>query len=312
MIMPSRSMFLRVLYMMMALLGASASLRSETQTFNLAAQWNLISFQVIPDNPDPQALFSTLPGFQAAWTYDTTLGLWQRYIKPASTNPQQANDTTANALLAWPPVQPGHAYWVFTSQAVTAWQVTGTVPVGQNLPGLDLKTGWNLIGIPIGAASVTNTEPISLLAVLTAAGFDYDALLTWESQTYRKMFRPQPGATNEPPNPLEGLPPDLPFPGFDLQKDLGRGYWIRVLDPAVLRPKLVTTVRPDIDSEPLNNFPSKEDLNVSGNTTPRSIQQQDVIRFFRGEDVQTVGIANLGDGISSGGGILLWEARWTP
>jgi hypothetical protein len=295
-------------------LGISDVARAETQTFQLAAQWNLISFQIIPDNPDPQAVFSTLPGFQAAWTYDATLALWQRYIKPNGNTAQQTNDTTANRLIALPPIKPGRAYWVFTSQAIPSWQVSGTVPKGPAFPGLDLKPGWNLIGFPVGAAAVTNAEPISLLAILTAAGFDYDALLTWESQTFRKMFRPQPANPGDPPNPLEGLPPDLPFPSFDLQTDLGRGYWIRVLDPAILRPRLVTTVRPDIDAEPLNNFPSKEDVNVSGGSVPaqpKSVQDQDVVRFFPGEDVQTLGISNLGDG-ATGGGILLWEAIWTP
>jgi hypothetical protein len=286
--------------------------RAATQTFNLAAQWNLITFQVVPDNPSPAAVFSTLPGFQAAWSYDATDAIWRRYIQPSGSAAQQANDTTANALIALPPIEPGRAYWVFVSQAVPAWQVNGTVPRGEAFRSLDLQPGWNLIGIPVGAASVTNTEPVSLLAVLTAAGFDYDALLTWESQTYRRMFRPEPAGPTDPPNPLEGLPPDLPFPGFDLQKDLGRGYWIRVLDPAIIRPRLITTVRPDIDAEPVNNFPSREDLNVSGTLQVKSVQEQDVIRFFPGEDVQTLGIANLGDGRSSGGGILLWEAIWTP
>ena len=285
---------------------------SATQSFNLAAQWNLITFQVVPDNPDPQAVFSTLPGFQAAWSYDASLGVWQRYIRPAGTAVQQTNDTIANALIALPPIQPGRAYWVFTSQTVPAWQVNGALPIGPGFPALDLKAGWNMFGIPVGATGLSNSEPVSMLAVLTAAGFDYDSLLTWEAQTFRKMFRPQPSGTNDPPNPLEGLPPDLPFPNFDLSKDLGRGYWIRVIDPAVLRPRLVTTVRPDIDTEPLNNFPAKEDVNVSGALTPKNVQQQDVIRFFPGEDVQTLGIANLGDGAGSGGGILLWEALWIP
>jgi hypothetical protein len=303
---------IRILYLTALFSGLAGSLRAATQTFDLAAEWNLITFQVVPDNPDPQAVFSTLPGFQAAWSYDASLALWQRYIKPTGTTTQQTNDATANALVAFPPIEPGRAYWVFTSQAVSAWQVTGTVPLGQAFRSLDLKLGWNLIGIPVGAAAVTNTEPVSLLAILTAAGFDYDALLTWENQTFRKMFRPQPAGTNEPPNPLEGLPPDLPFPAFDLQQDLGRGYWIRVLDPAILRPRVVTTVRPDIDAEPLNNFPSQEDFNVSGGVQVKSVQQQDVIRFFPGEDVQTLGVANLGDGATSGGGILLWEVVWTP
>jgi hypothetical protein len=303
---------LRILFVTLVMSGMAGVLQAATQTFNLAAQWNLITFQVIPVNPDPEAVFSTLPGFQAAWTYDATLAIWQRHIKPAGTPAQQTNDATANALIDLPPIEPGRAYWVFTSQAVPSWQVTGTIPIGQAFRSIDLKAGWNLIGIPVGATSLTNTEPVSLLAVLTAAGFDYDALLTWESQTFRKMFRPQPAGTNGPPNPLEGLPPDLPFPAFNLQNDLGRGYWIRVLDPAVLRPRLVTTVRPDIDAEPLHNFPAKEDLNVSGSALPKNVQEQNVIRFFPGEDVQTLGLANLGDGITSGGGILIWEAVWTP
>lgn len=286
--------------------------RAATQEFNLAAQWNLISFQVIPADPSPEAVFSSLPGFQAAWSYDASRGHWQRYLKPAGSTPQQTSDATANTLLALPPIQPGCAYWVFLGQAVPSWKVNGALPSGTTFPSLDLQTGWNLIGIPLGAASVTNTEPVSLLAVLTAAGFDYDALLTWENQTFRKMFRPQPAGPNEPPGPLEGLPPDLPFPGFNLQQDAGRGYWIRVLDPAVLRPRLVTTVRPDIDAEPLNNFPSREDFNVSGGAVVKGVREQDVIRFFPGEDIQTLGIANLGDGTNGGGGILIWEARWTP
>jgi len=302
----------RLLLIAALLVGTTGLLRGATQTFSLAAQWNLITFQVVPDNPDPAAVFSTLPGFQAAWTYDASLALWQRHIKPAGSATQQTNDATANFLVALPPIEPGRAYWVFTSQAVPSWQVSGTPPQGPLFPNLDLQPGWNLIGIPVGAAAVTNSEPVSLLAILTAAGFDYDALLTWESQTFRRMFRPTPVGPGDPPNPLDGLPPDLPFPSFDLQKDLGRGYWVRVLDPAVLRPRLVTTVRPDIDAEPLNNFPSKEDVNVSGSGLVKSVQNQDVIRFFPGEDVQVLGVANLGDGTNSGGGILIWEAVWTP
>jgi len=305
---PKTKSILLVAILMSGIVNGQAA----TQTFNLAAQWNLITFQVIPDNPDPGVVFSTLPGYQSAWTYDATLALWQRHTKPAVSGAQQTNDNAANLLIALPAIEPGRAYWVFTSQAVPSWQVTGTIPSGQAFRSLELKAGWNLIGIPLGATSITNTEPVSLLAILTAAGFDYDALLTWESQTFRKMFRPQPAGPGQPPSPLEGLPPDLPFPAFDLQKDIGRGYWIRVLEPAVLRPRLVTTVRPDIDAEPLNNFPSKEDFNVSGAAQPKNVQQQDVIRFFSGEDVQTLGVANLGDGTTSGGGILLWEAIWTP
>ncbi|HKX61558.1 MAG TPA: PKD domain-containing protein, partial [Verrucomicrobiae bacterium] len=295
--------------------GLAWSLRAETQTFSLAAQWNLITFQVTPTNANPEPLFATLPGFQSAWTYDTESGLWLRYVKATGSPTQQTNDFLANQLLALPPIEPGRAYWIQMANALASWPVPGTVPKGVSFPTLTLNPGWNLIGIPVGAAAISNSEPVSLLAVLTAAGFDYDALLTWENQSFRKMFRPQGDAAELATNVLAGLPPDPPFPGFDLQKDLGRGYWVHVLDPAVLRPRLVATVRPDIDTDPLNNFPAKEDLNVSGGgagAPPKSVQNQDVIRFFAGEDVQTLGVANVGAAEGGGGGILLWEALWVP
>lgn len=301
----------RLLLLACVTLVMAPAAQAETQTFSLAAQWNLISFQVVPDNPDPEAVFSTLPAFQAAWTYDSAQGLWRRYIRPSGTEVQQANDTLANRLLALPPIEPGRAYWVFTSQAVPAWHVTGTVPKGGTFQSLDLQPGWNLIGIPVGAASVTNTEPVSLLAILTAAGFDYDAILTWESDTFRKMFRPQIGPNDVPPNPLDGLPPDQPFPAFNLKRDIGRGYWLRVLSPTILRPRLLATARPDTDSEPFGNFPAKEDINVSGGSEPATVENQNTIRFFPGEDVQTLSLSNLGDE-DGGGGILLWQATWIP
>ncbi len=295
---------------------AQSQIQIQTQTFSLAAQWNLVTFQVTPTNPDPAVVFATLPGFQSAWTYDSASGLWLRYVKPTGSAQQQGNDSVANALLDLPPIEPGTAYWIQMANAVAAWTVPGVPPRGPAFPSLTLNPGWNLIGIPVGSATVSNSEPVSLLAVLTAAGFDYDALLTWENQGYRKMFRPQGDSTELATNVLAGLPPDPPFPAFDLQRDLGRGYWVHVLDPAVIRPQLLATVRPDFDAEPLNNFPSREDLNVSGvsaGNSPRTVASQDVIRFFPGEDIQTLGLANApaADG-GGGGGILLWEAVWLP
>jgi hypothetical protein len=69
---------LRLLVAGILFVGMAFSLRAETQTFSLAAQWNLVTFQVTPTNANPEALFSTLPGFQSAWTYDASSGLWLR------------------------------------------------------------------------------------------------------------------------------------------------------------------------------------------------------------------------------------------
>src|SRR6185503_15587016 len=90
-----RSLVIGALFM-----GLPFALRAEIQTFSLAAQWNLITFQVTPNNPNPEALFSTLPGFQSAWTYEAASGLWLRYVKPTGGATQQTNDAIANQLLA--------------------------------------------------------------------------------------------------------------------------------------------------------------------------------------------------------------------
>ncbi|MCZ7635351.1 MAG: hypothetical protein M5U12_04440 [Verrucomicrobia bacterium] len=292
------------------LAGGTARAEMQTQVFRLNPNWNLISFQVTPENPDAAAVFGTIPGFQSAWSYEASTGLWQRYVKPSGTAEEQADAQTANDLLRLAPIEPGRGYWVQMEGSVERWEVRGAVPSGHDFPSLRFDPGWHLIGIPVGAAVVTNREPVSLLAVLSAAGFDYDAVMTWGTNAYWKQFRPR-GANH----PLAGVAADPPFPAFRLQEDLGRGYWVRSLTDATLRPRLLTTLRPDMDLPPHGNFPSKEDQNVSGATNQaglKSVRDQTVIRFFPGEEVQMVGIANQSEDERPSGGILLWEATWTP
>src|SRR5436190_9188456 len=147
---PLRSLILGAL-----LLCLAPTLAAETQTFSLAAQWNLITFQLTPSNPNPEALFSTLPGFQSAWTYEVGTGLWRRYVRLTGSPTQQTNDAVANQLFALPAIEPGRAYWIQMANAVPSWAVPGTVPQGAAFPSLNLDPGWNLIGVPVGAAAVS-------------------------------------------------------------------------------------------------------------------------------------------------------------
>lgn len=296
------------------LVGLASAQTPGTQTINLQPGWNLIGFQVTPTNPDPAAVFSSgtmASVFRSAWSFDTTSTTWRRYVLPSL--PRAADENNLPPLKL-PPIEVGKGYWVFIAGNSISWTVSGTFPA--SVPGLDLQKGWNLINIPVGNTTGVPTEPISLLSVLAAAGMDYDAILTWETSQsqYKKMFNIQ-----DTTNPLSSIPADSPFPNFDLTKDPSRGYWLRVTDPAVLRPNLIVTVRPDVDAEPLNNFPAAEDLNVSrairaGSTavTPKNVQVQDTISFFAGEDVQTIGISNSKSDAGPGGGIMIWEAVWTP
>ncbi len=265
---------------------------ADTQTFTtLAPGWNLITFQVTPSNPSPSAVWNSLPGFQAAWTYDAATGSWSRFVKSADT----ARDTLENALtgVSQAPIAPGKAYWVYLGSAPASWQVNGTPPA--NVPGIDFQPGWNLIGIPAGTTAPFN-EPVNLLSVLTKAGFDYDTILRWEASN--QSYKHYSTANNRNTTSQEIIP-----------LDPNAGIWANVLTPSLLKPSLVATVRSDIDIEPTGNFPGLEDLNISGASapaTPKPVGLQDRIVFLAGEDVQTLSLSN------TGGGIMLWEVQWTP
>lgn len=270
--------------------------RAETQTFTtLTSNWNLITFQVIPSNPSPAAVFGSLPGFQAAWTYDAATTSWRRFVK--SSDP--ARDAVENALpsIAITSIAPGKAYWVYLGAAPGSWQVSGTAPLSASFPALTFTDdAWNSIGIPVGTADLTGNgylksgETINLLSVLTRAGFDYSYILRWEQGTQRFQ---------------KATPSNTDQDDFSLF-DAWRGYMLFVTDPQVLRPVLLPAVRADVDAEPDGNYPSHEDLHISASPTPLDGNTQTHIAFFPGEDVQTLGLSN------TGGGIMIWDAIWTP
>ena len=303
-----------------ALLAAAMSslvlvnVKAETQTFNLASSWNLIGFQVTPEDPTPEGVFGKLSSLKTVWTYDAEQKQWKRYEKPSGTGVQAENTKTANDLLSIGKIEPGKAYWVYMGRAETL-TVSGTLPDAVTFPALEFSPGWNMFSIPVGATVIEEEGRVSLLSVLAGAGLDYDALLTWEGSQnpqYRKMFNLD---DDDLSSPLSGIKPDSPLPYFDYSTDLGRGYFIHVkdIDPAALRPKMLLTVRPDVDEEPKGNFPAKEDLRVSLASEkafnkeiidPLDVNSQDTIRFFDNEDVQQIDISNIG------GGVMLWKAEW--
>ncbi len=294
---------------MLSLLLVNA--QAETQTFNLASQWNLIGFQIEPKPSDPDSVFGQLSNLGAVWTYDAEQKQWKRYSKSTGTGTQAEDTKEVNKLLSIGNIEPGKAYWVYMGHAETL-TVSGTLPEKLEV---NFTNGWNMFSIPVGATEIQEKGRVSLLSVLAGAGLNYDALLTWENSKYKKMFNLD---DTEQSNPLSGITPDSPLPYFDYTTDLGRGYFIHIkdIDPAALRPKLLSTIRPDVDEEPKGNFPDKEDLKVSLASKqafddkikidPKDVNSQDTIRFFADEDVQQISISN------TGGGIMLWEAKWEP
>jgi subtilisin-like proprotein convertase family protein len=253
----------------------TADATPQTQTLRLDAGWNLVALQVSPTNTAPEAVFGTLgAAFDRVFAYDATARTWSTH----------GHGTNAPALPALGPVGPGRGYWIHMTQAVPAWSVTGEPPA--QTPAVALGTGWNMIGIPVGAATLS--EPVSLLSVLAASGLDYDTVLRWERGLYGK-FTPADGDVDD-------------FTSFDA----ARGYWVNVRGGAFnLQPRLLVSVRPDTDVEPLGNYPSFEDVRLSDSAAPLDANTQTHVRFLPGEETQTLSLAN------TGGGILLWELSAT-
>ncbi|HRI11534.1 MAG TPA: PKD domain-containing protein [Verrucomicrobiota bacterium] len=250
----------------------------ETQTNRLDSGWNLIAFQVVPSDPAPASVFASLGSdFVAAWSYDAGNQKWTFYGNEAA----PANDVERLGN-----IESGRAYWIYKNGPPTNWVVIGTIP--SQTPGVLLNPGWNLVGVPTGRAALSET--INMLSVFAASGLDYDMILKWEQGLYRKF-----------------TPADTDVDDFTLF-DANKGHWVRVKSAGSfnLQPKLLSSVRADVDVEPQGNYPSFEDLQLSTSVTPLDPGHQTNIVFLPGEDSQQLAIAN------TGGGILAWDVVWTP
>jgi subtilisin-like proprotein convertase family protein len=251
-----------------------------TQSIPLASGWNLLVLQIQPTNPNPASVFDSLGvNFAAAWTFDNATRQWSRFARPGTM------EATNNSIFSMAELQIGRGYWVYMNAPAT-WNLTGQIPAVS--PPVLMTNGWNLVGIPTGRVPLP--ESVSMLSVLTAAGFDYDTILKWESGLYRKF-----------------TPADTDVDDFTLF-DPNRGYWVRVKSGGTfsLQPRLLSSVRADVDVEPQGNYPSFEDLQISPSPVPLNPSNQTHIVFLSGEDTQQIAIAN------TGGGMLAWDIQWQP
>ena len=263
------------------LLGFSSWAQSnqQTQTIRLDPGWNLIALQVVPSNASPASVFGTLGNsFERAWTYDSATKSWSSYARPGLEQSQH------NDVLPLERIEIGCAYWIYMNAPAT-WSITGAVPA--LTAAITVSNGWNAVSIPTGTGQLP--EPVSMAAVMAASGFNYEVILKWELGQYKKFSN-------------KDNPPD-DFTDFDPNK----GYWVNVSSNSfTLQPKLLSTVRADVDNEPRGNYPGPEDLKLSASPTPLDPSTQTHIVFFPGEDAQQLSLAN------TGGGILLWRLNWTP
>jgi len=166
----------------------------------LALGWNLTSLPLIPVDPSPAAVLSSIAGgYDEVWAYDAcdTADQWKKHI-PGGTD----NDLTA--------LDVRHGYWLHTTAAVTL-TVTGSQPTTTTIP---LCTGWNLIGYPSSTA-----RPVAE-ALASIAG-KYDLVQGYDPARPAALWRRYDPALSPALNTLTELAP-------------GRGYWVHMTQVATL------------------------------------------------------------------------------
>ncbi|MGQ9667071.1 MAG: hypothetical protein ACUVWB_07120, partial [Anaerolineae bacterium] len=163
----------------------------------LAPGWNLISFDIMPLNPDvPNTLASINGKYTRVLSFDCTLGAISYYPSlPPSLNTLKTMD-------------PWHGYWIYMTQE--AHLVIEGIEAPDHYP-LSLCTGYNLVGyLPNTAQNVA--PALVSIAGLFESVMGFDPILG--AQTYYPSLPPLL-------NTLTQLRP-------------GRGYWIKMTGPGTL------------------------------------------------------------------------------
>ncbi len=178
---------------------------SSTHSIPLVVGWNLVSFNVHPDNTAIATVLSSIAGnYNLVYSWDATgahsaSGNWVKYAPPPAA-------PYANTLSS---LDETMGFWIRMTAADTL-EVTGTIPVTTSINLSVNAGGWNLVSYP----SISN---LSLPGGLTnnGVGTDFSLVYAFHSNEVAdpwKMFN-RTGAPYA--NDLQQLTP-------------GWGYWVKV------------------------------------------------------------------------------------
>ncbi|TBD34344.1 hypothetical protein [Rhizobium ruizarguesonis] len=328
-------------YLMLSLLLFTLILSSESraqaaaiQNITLQPGWNLITFQVLPNDRSPESVFSSLkdesngaPLFDkevpahsrltaafdlAAVTTGedaTSIFSWRSFetreqSKVADIPPLEANqqNKVSDRLTS---IEFGRAYFIYVESIVTyrKYQISGDVVPGS--ARVEFKPTWNLIGIPIQSRGQSGENiRISIESVFSPGDLtSIGRIVRWDapSQQYRTY--------------KIGEAEQSDFQFLDGQS----GYWVEVKRPFVLEPELVVLAPADADMPPLADSPPVEvGRPWSPGPEDTSISLSGAQPIFHDEATQTVLKIEAQQTsyripfYNRGGGVLGWRAELFP
>lgn len=153
----------------------AGSATADTQSIQLDAGVNLISFSLNPNNPSPAVVFGSLGnGFVEASNYDNQTKLWTTYRNPSFADASNSNQLPG---LTMAPVVPGRGYSVRMSSAGVL-SVTGTTPAS---PSVTLYPGLNLVGFPLPA---TAPSVVGMQDILNGPTYNFYRAFQWNPSGY--------------------------------------------------------------------------------------------------------------------------------
>ncbi|MBI2913627.1 MAG: hypothetical protein HYY03_06875 [Chloroflexi bacterium] len=179
-----------------ALPGGRPASGQQTADISLQPGWNLVSLPLVPTDPAPAAVLTSIAGkFNSAWAYQTA-------------SSQAGAAAAAAAWLSYDPSVPpflntlaaidvSMGFWLNMKEAATL-SLSGSEPTGANI---SISPGWNFIGYPAGEA-----KPIA------------DVM---GSLAYNSVWAYQPGQASS----WQSYDPNVPpFLNTLQQFEPGRGY----------------------------------------------------------------------------------------
>jgi parallel beta-helix repeat protein len=168
----------------------------------LVTGWNLISFNVHPDNTDITSVLSSIDGnYDLVYAWDATgahsgAGNWMRYAPGIPGNTLSTLDET-------------QGFWIRMTTADTL-DIVGSAPTTTNISLLTTASGWNLVGYP---SDENRSMP--------------DALTTHGVTAYTLVYAYHANDTSVPWDPWKRYATGVP--GNDLLELVpGWGYWIKI------------------------------------------------------------------------------------
>jgi hypothetical protein len=261
------------------------------QSIPLSPGWNLITFQVLPTNANPSAVFGTNL-FKSAWTFDNSSGDWFQYGRTSPT----AKD--ANQIKPMRAVELGRGYLVnYDGPSGANWVVTGNAPT--NAVSQNLRQGWNLLGVP----GQTGGVDLNILSVFKPGDLDkIQFIARWDAaQQAPQLYDPKNAISSQ----FQFLDPNL-------------AHWILATAQVSIQPEMVVEAPGDSDLLPLHVpavsegqpwIPGPEDIShelPGARTVFRTRATKTAIRIPKGQDSFLLPLYNRG------GGILIWNASFLP